>query len=53
MPPRSIGGSFAKAGLVEVLYLAECAGLVIIWLGDRVCSRQGATAPVQPSLATP
>ena len=26
-----IGGSFAKAGLVEVLYLAECAGLIIIW----------------------
>ena len=37
-----IGGSFAKAGLVEVLYLAECAGLMIIWTGDRVCSRQGA-----------
>ena len=35
-----IGGTFAKAGLVEVLYLAECAGLMIIWLGDRVCSRQ-------------
>jgi len=35
-----IGGSFAKAGHVEVLYVAECVGLIIIWLGDRVCSMQ-------------
>jgi hypothetical protein len=35
-----IGGSYAKAGMVEVLYVAECLGLIIIWLGDRVCSRQ-------------
>jgi hypothetical protein len=35
-----IGGSFAKAGLVEVLYIGECVGLIVIWLGDRVCSRQ-------------
>lgn len=36
----AIGGSYAKAGMVEVLYVAECVGLIIIWLGDRVCSRQ-------------
>jgi hypothetical protein len=35
-----IGGSFAKAGMVEVLYVAECIGLIVIWAGDRVCSRQ-------------
>ena len=35
-----IGGSFAKAGMVEVLYVGECLGLMIIWAGDRVCSRQ-------------
>ena len=35
-----IGGSFAKAGMVEVLYVGECLGLMLIWLGDRVCSRQ-------------
>jgi len=35
-----IGGSFAKAGMVEVLYIGECLGLIIIWMGDRVCSRQ-------------
>jgi hypothetical protein len=35
-----IGGSFAKAGYVEVLYVAECIGLIVIWLGDRVCARE-------------
>lgn len=35
-----IGGSFAKAGAVEVLYVAECVGLIIIWIGDRVCARE-------------
>ena len=33
-----IGGAFAKAGHVEVLYVGECIGLMVIWLGDRVCS---------------
>jgi hypothetical protein len=33
-----VGGSFAKAGMVEVLYIGECIGIVLIWLGDRVCS---------------
>jgi hypothetical protein len=37
-----IGGSFAKAGMVEVLYVAECVGLIIIWAGDRVCARERA-----------
>jgi hypothetical protein len=40
-----IGGSYAKAGMVEVLYVAECLGLIIIWLGDRVCSRQEIPQP--------
>jgi len=35
-----IGGSFAKAGHVEVLYVTECIGLILIWIGDRVCSMQ-------------
>ena len=33
-----IGGSFAKAGMVEVLYVGECLGIILIWIGDRVCS---------------
>jgi len=40
-----IGGSYAKAGMVEVLYVAECLGLITIWLGDRVCSRQEVSRP--------
>jgi hypothetical protein len=30
-----IGGSFTRAGLVEVLYVAEIVGLSLIWLGYR------------------
>jgi hypothetical protein len=37
-----IGGSFAKAGVVEALYIGECIGLIFIWLGDRVCARETA-----------
>jgi hypothetical protein len=39
-----VGGSFARAGVVEVLYVAEVAGLLLIWagynviVGDRVTS---------------
>ena len=33
-----IGGSMAKAGIVEALYVGECIGIMLIWLGDRVCS---------------
>jgi len=33
-----IGGSMAKAGYVEVLYVLEFIGLIFIWIGDRVCS---------------
>lgn len=34
-----IGGSMAKAGYVEVLYVLEFFGLILIWIGDRVCSQ--------------
>lgn len=37
-----IGGSFAKAGVVEALYVGECVGLIVIWLGDRVCAMESA-----------
>ncbi len=33
-----IGGSFTRAGLVEVLYVAEIVGLVLIYLGYRIIS---------------
>ena len=40
-----VGGSFAKAGMVEVLYVGECIGIMLIWLGDRVCARETVPKP--------
>ena len=31
-----IGGSFARAGVIEVLYVTELIGLALIWIGYRV-----------------
>lgn len=46
-----IGGSMAKAGYVEVLYVLEFVGLIFIWIGDRVCSTSSSirskTAPTR------
>jgi hypothetical protein len=36
----AVGGPFARAGIVEVLYITELAGLLTIWAGYRVISRQ-------------
>lgn len=36
-----IGGSFTRAGYVEVLYVAELLGLVLIWLGYRAIVGDG------------
>lgn len=33
-----IGGSFARVGIVEVLYITELIGLLLIWAGFRVIS---------------
>jgi hypothetical protein len=33
-----IGGGFARAGVVEVLYVTELIGLLLIWAGFRVIS---------------
>lgn len=40
-----IGGSMAKAGVVEALYVGECVGLILIWIGERVCAWRPALAP--------
>ena len=37
-----IGGSFAKAGVVEALYIGEWLGLIVIWAGDRTCAKEQA-----------
>ena len=36
-----IGGAMAKAGTVEALYVAELAGLLLIWAGYEFCIRAG------------
>jgi len=35
-----IGGSFTRLGYVEVLYVAECLGLILIWRGYQLCTRR-------------
>jgi len=37
-----IGGSMAKAGLVEGLYVGELVGLMLIWAGYEFCIREKA-----------
>jgi hypothetical protein len=32
-----IGGSMAKAGMVEALYIGEFIGIILIYLGYRIC----------------
>lgn len=46
-----IGGSFAKAGLVEALYVGEFIGLILIWIGERVCGWQRAAGVPAPGRA--
>jgi hypothetical protein len=41
----AFGGSAAKAGYVEVLYVLEFVGLILIWIGDRVCSKAPGATP--------
>jgi hypothetical protein len=36
-----VGGGFARAGVVEVLYVAEVIGLLFIWGGYRVMISTG------------
>lgn len=39
-----IGGSFTRAGYVEVLYATEILGLLLIWAGYRVMAKAPATS---------
>lgn len=34
-----VGGSMAKAGIVEALYVGEFVGIILIWLGYTFCVR--------------
>ena len=38
----AIGGTLARTGLVEALYVAEFIGLIFIWVGERTCAVQPA-----------
>ncbi len=33
-----IGGAYSRMGLTEVLYVLECIGLILIWIGYRLCT---------------
>ncbi len=35
-----IGGSMAKAGIVEALYIGEFIGIILIWAGYKYCLKQ-------------
>jgi hypothetical protein len=47
-----IGGAMAKAGVVEVLYVGEFVGLLLIWAGYAACVRPAA-APGAAGAANP
>jgi hypothetical protein len=46
-----VGGSFARAGVVEVLYVTELVGLLLIWAGYRVIDRGRAASIHDPQRA--
>ncbi len=48
-----IGGTFAKAGLVEALYVGEFIGIIFIWAGERVCASRPATLVVTAPASGP
>lgn len=50
-----VGGGFARAGTVEVLYVAELVGLLLIWAGYRAIAGDGGTSihTAQQGFSTP
>ncbi len=46
-----IGGSMAKAGYVEALYLGEFLGIILIWWGYELCTRD--PKPFQNPISKP
>jgi hypothetical protein len=39
-----IGGAMAKAGVVEALYVGEFVGIILIWIGYRICLKDARIA---------
>ena len=46
-----IGGTMAKAGIVEALYIGEFFGLILIWIGFVTNVRAPRPVPSQPAMA--
>ncbi|MEJ5171432.1 MAG: hypothetical protein WHU10_10630 [Fimbriimonadales bacterium] len=40
-----VGGAMAKGGLVEALYVGECVGLILIWLGYGIIAAKRSFEP--------
>jgi hypothetical protein len=36
----AVGGGMAKGGMVEALYIGEFIGIILIWIGYRMCLRE-------------
>lgn len=49
----AIGGTLARAGLLEALYVAEFIGLIFIWVGERTCAARTATRRANSANLTP
>lgn len=47
-----IGGSMAKAGMVEALYVGEFVGLLFIWAGYAACVRQPVGQDARPAISS-
>lgn len=41
-----IGGGMAKAGMVEALYIGEFIGIILIYIGYRICLRDKFASPM-------
>ena len=46
-----IGGTLAKTGFIEALYVGEFAGLILIWIGFAINIRAPHPMPAQPAIA--
>ena len=40
-----VGGGMAKAGMVEALYIGEFIGIILIWIGYRICLKDKLVNP--------
>ena len=48
-----VGGTMAKTGMVEALYVAELAGLLLIWAGYEFCIRAGGLERIDSDGSSP